>query len=266
MGVITPQQALSLYGSANPFVSAEALRYSNYSAPAGPTLVRLLDWRRPAAQAVLADRAIRGFILGPGFSCVAGKAAVSAGGYRFGHYPGFGDRRAAEGLARDLAAFVAEQTFMPSPYTTFVAVFEEPASGDEQWFETQLWQYLQRLADLGSLHYEWDRAASTDATDSNFAFSFAGRAFFVVGMHQRSSRLTRRFSSPVLVFNTHRQFDDARKSGRFERIQGLVRAREMDLQGSINPELRAFGESSEARQYAGRRTEEEWKCPFRPPS
>jgi hypothetical protein len=36
------------------------------------------------------------------------------------------------------------------------------------------------------------------------------------------------------------------------------------LQGSLNPELREFGTRSEARQYAGRATEEEWKCPFRP--
>lgn len=266
MGNLTPEQALSLYGTVNPFVTPDALRSSNYSANIGGTLIRLLDWRRPSGQAVLADRAMRAFIQSPAFSCVAGKAAVASGGYRFGYYRGFSDVRSTEGLAHDLVAFVAERPSMDVEYASFVAVFEELSCGDERWFEAGLWRQLQKLADLGTPYYGWDASVSNAADDPNFAFSFAGHAFFVVGLHPRSSRKSRRFFLPAIAFNAHQQFAAARRAGNFERIQRLVRDRDLALQGSLNPELREFGTRSEARQYSGRATEEEWKCPFRAPS
>lgn len=263
MGILTPHQALSLYESVNPFRSAYALRFSNYSAHTGGSLTRLLDGQQPSAEAALADRALRAFILSPAFSCVAGKAAVSSGGYRFGYYPSFSDLRSTEGLARDLAAFVAERRSMRVNYASFIAVFQELRCSDERWFETHLWQ---RLADLSAPYYPWDSTVSSDAQARDFAYSFAGQAFFVVGLHPNSSRISRRFFLPAVAFNAHRQFADARRTGRFARIQGLVRERELALQGFINPELREFGKRSEARQYSGRELEQGWKCPFRAPS
>ena len=266
MGILTPHEALSFYGRVNPFRSAFALRFSNYSAHAGGALTRLLDGQQPSAEAALAERALRSFILSPAFSCVAGKAAVSSGGYRFGYYPGFSDLRSTEGLARDLAAFVAERPSMRVNYASFIAVFQELPCGDERWFENHLWRQLQRLADLSAPYYPWDSTVSSDAQARDFAFSFAGQAFFVVGIYPNSSRISRRFFLPAMAFNAHRQFADARRTGRFARIQGLVRERELALQGFINPELREFGKRSEARQYSGRELEQGWKCPFRPPS
>jgi FPC/CPF motif-containing protein YcgG len=223
-----------------------------------------MDLLTPRAR--LADRALRAFVRSAAFSCVAGKAAVASGGYRFGYYPSFSTTVSTAGLARDLAAFAAERPSIRGPYASFIAVFEEEACGDEAWFEASLWRQLERLAELGSAHYAWDPAVSSDPSAPDFAFSFAGQAFFVVGMHPNSSRISRRFFLPALAFNAHSQFTEARRTGRFERIQGLVRGRELALQGSINPELREFGKRSEARQYSGRETEEQWKCPFRVPS
>lgn len=266
MDLLTSQQSVALYAAENPFTSPAAYRTSNYSAIVDNKLVRLLDWHEPLAQARLADKAMRGFIGSSAFSCVAGKAAIRSGGYRFGYYRGFSDLGSTEGLARDLVAFVAESRVMPVKYATFVAVFEEAACGDERWFERALWNQLQRLAELSGVHYRWDAAVSSDADARDFAFSFAGSAFFVVGMHPEASRLSRRFFLPALAFNAHRQFRHARRDGRFERIKLLVRQREMESQGSINPELSEFGERSEARQYSGRRTEKRWRCPFQAPS
>jgi hypothetical protein len=266
MDLITLPQALSLYARENPFTSPEALRASNYSAYIGGALHRLLDWREPTPLARVADNALRAFLLSSAFSCVAGKAAVASGGYRFAAYGRFGDPAGTQGLARDLAAFVAERPSMTQPYTTFVAVFEEPVCGGEEWFEKGLWRILQQLADLAAPYYSWDPHVSSDAADPNFGFSFAGEAFFVVGMHPNSARLSRRFFLPALAFNSHQQFADARRTGRFRLLQRLVRGRELDVQGSINPELREFGERSEARQYSGRQSGEEWQCPFRAPS
>jgi len=86
--------------------------------------------------------------------------------------------------------------------------------------------------------------------------------FFVIGLHPHASRLARRFSNPALVFNSHRQFEKLREDGRYWKIQAATRSREIDLQGSINPNLADFGEESEARQYSGRMVEADWRCPF----
>jgi len=91
---------------------------------------------------------------------------------------------------------------------------------------------------------------------------FGGRALFVVGMHPASSRLARRFRWPALVFNPRAQFERLRAEGKFERLRTLVRERDVALQGTPNPTLADFGERSEARQYSGRETEPEWRCPF----
>ena len=66
--------------------------------------------------------------------------------------------------------------------------------------------------------------------------------------------------------NPHAQFERLRAEGRFARLRALIRARDIVLQGSSNPSLADFGERSEARQYSGRATEVEWRCPFHPRS
>jgi len=68
--------------------------------------------------------------------------------------------------------------------------------------------------------------------------------FFVIGLHPYASRLARRFSNPALVFNSHRQFEKLREDGRYWKIQAATRSREIDLQGSINPNLADFSEGT----------------------
>ena len=48
----------------------------------------------------------------------------------------------------------------------------------------------------------------------------------------------------------------------FETMTQIIRAREMAFQGSINPMLKNFGESSEASQYTGRAVSDNWPCPY----
>ncbi len=258
---MNPRQAELLYGVPNPFVSSPALRSSNYSAFVDGELVRLLDWRQPTAQARMADQALRGFLGSDAFSCVAAKATLVTGGYRFGYYQDIGGTQ-YEGLARDLAAFVSERSGMDTPYATFVAVFEECSRGTEREFERRLWKTLQSLQRLGARYFPWDARVSDDPSSPRFGFSFAEQAFFVVGMHPNSARQSRRFFLPALAFNLHAQFDVARENGQFKNIQRAVREREIALQGSINPQLADFGAKSEALQYSGRVVEEGWKCPF----
>jgi hypothetical protein len=143
----------------------------------------------------------------------------------------------------------------------FVAVFPARPPRDELAFEEALWRQLQLLHGRDPAT-AWDSSVADDPDDSHFAFSFAGQALFVIGLHARSSRLARRFQWPALVFNPHAQFDRLRAAGHFDRLRAMVREREVALQGALNPNLADFGERSEARQYSGRPTEADWRCPF----
>ena len=126
-------------------------------------------------------------------------------------------------------------------------------------FHERLWMQLQAIHDLDIVEHPWASGVSDDPEAADFSFSVASRAFFVVGLHPRSSRLARRAPQPTLVFNFHDQFEALRVSGRFEKLQAAIRERDKALQGNINPVLARFGEASEARQYSGRAGA---GCPF----
>ncbi len=247
----------------NPFDGDLARANSSYHGWYGGELVRLLETAPPNAFARIANEAFRAFVLDDAFSCLGAKAAMRRGTYRLGAYARLADPAVTAGLARDLFAFAHERRGFESDYTTFVAVFRESVSGGEAGFERALWAQLQRLHDLDSPLHPWDRRVSDDPADPDFSFSFAGNAFFVVGLHPQASRRSRRFAWPVLVFNPHEQFEHLRDAGRFDTLQRRIRARERDLDGGLNPNLADYGRRSEARQYAGGAVGEAWACPFR---
>jgi uncharacterized protein len=208
------------------------------------------------------DSDFRQFVSSDAFSCLAGKGVVRSGEYMLRAYGSLGSVRSARRLAVDLATFVRSAPADETQLRAFVAVFPVRPAADEAMFEQRLWRQIQQLHDLEASNTPWDSSVSDDPDDPRFAFSFSGRAFFVVGLHPASSRLSRRFRWPALVFNPRAQFDQLRRQGRFERLRGMIREREMALQGSLNPNLADFGERSDARQYSGRPVEESWKCPF----
>ena len=103
---------------------------------------------------------------------------------------------------------------------------------------------------------------AADPEHPHFAFSVAGTAFFVVGLHPNASRVARRAPVPTLVFNLHVQFERMRADGRYQRMRDTIRRRDTELQGSLNPMVSDHGETSEARQYAGRAVPPDWTPPF----
>jgi FPC/CPF motif-containing protein YcgG len=247
----------------NPFSGDLPSANSSAAVPRGKGLVRIPPGApvRPVQQ--LVHDSFRALVLNPAFSCVGARSAVRRANYRFGLYARMGSSPATAGLARDLFDFAEEQADLDGEFSTFVASFEEPTGIGEEEFEGVLWAQLRRLHEEDRRHHGYDPAVSPDPEDTNFAFSFAGRAFFVVGLHAASSRFARRFTWPTLVFNAHSQFDRLRDEGRYAQFQEVIRRRERDLQGTLNPNLAEFGTISEARQYSGRPAEPEWRCPFR---
>lgn len=206
--------------------------------------------------------AFRAFILDPHYSCVGAKSAINSGSYRLGVYDKLGGDLATVALGRDLESFVEDAEAFDAAFATFVAVFEGPTGTDPESFERLLWRQLQQLHNADQVG--WDESVGNDPDSTHFSFSVAGSAFFVVGLHPGSGRLTRRFPWPALVFNPHEQFEKLRAEGKWGRMQEVIRAKEIQLQGDINPVLRDFGSDSEAKQYSGRPVGPDWQAPFEP--
>ncbi|HUF28754.1 MAG TPA: guanitoxin biosynthesis heme-dependent pre-guanitoxin N-hydroxylase GntA [Gemmatimonadaceae bacterium] len=208
------------------------------------------------------DAAFRAFVSDRCFPCLGAASVGRRRAYRLHIYGALGSAKSAGPLARDLGAFVRETPAGGGVSRAFIAVFPQRRPASELLFERRLWAQLQLLHERDDPAAAWDPAVSADPGDPRFAFSFAGRAFFVVGLHDRSSRLSRRFQWPTLVFNPHAQFERLRAEGRYARYQALIRERDLALQGTVNPSLADFGEGSAAGQYSGRATEAGWRCPF----
>lgn len=247
----------------NPFDSPEARRHASYA--------HLSDGRVETTGEAREDRArrnerafdkVKTFIGDGPYPCVAAQAALNQESIRLGTYGELGEADSTAGLARDLFTFTSELTTSQSDFLSFLALFASPVDMNEPCFEQLLWRQLAQLHRLDRRHHDWNPDVSSDTQDPNFAFSFAGRAFYVIGMHPQSSRLARRFERPMLVFNAHSQFQSLRADETYDTMKQVVRERDRELQGSINPMLQDFGEASEARQYSGRAVDSEWQCPF----
>lgn len=166
---------------------------------------------------------------------------------------------ATAGLLADLRRFAATVD-VGGGFASFIAIFRGPTSPGERDFERLLWKQLRLLHAADEV--PWNEEVSDDPQDHHFAFSVAGTAFFVVGLHPAASRDARRTATPTLVFNLHAQFEQLRESGRFGRMRDLIRERDQRLQGSINPMVSDHGTGSEARQYSGRAVDDSWVAPF----
>lgn len=199
------------------------------------------------------------------FPCVGAKAALNSGTVSYCFYEELASDVSTRNLARDLEHFTGKVTAnRDDRYATMIAVFGGPFDLTEFEFEKLLWLQLNKLHEADAPNFPWDARVSSDPSAPNFSFSFAGQAYYVIGMHANSSRHARRFPWPALVFNPHEQFERLRTDGNWDRMKQTIRTRDFQLQGSINPMLSDFGEQSEARQYSGRAVEENWQPPFAP--
>jgi uncharacterized protein len=213
------------------------------------------------ARTLSRQKAITAFIDDAAFPCVGAKAARNKGRMRFAEYSSLGSASEAPHICSDLRDFSDEFPDPGALPVSFVAMFRDPIL-DEKTFESALWRQLQLMHEHDRLDFKWDTSVSHDPASHSFSFSIGGRAFFVVGLHQTASRASRRAPFPCLVFNFHDQFEALKSSGKFQSMQAVIRARDIKLQGSVNPVLERFGAASEARQYSGRAVQADWRCPF----
>lgn len=202
----------------------------------------------------------RKFILEDNHPCIMANTVFSMDDYELKLYEDFGSKKTAAQMVADLENYIANYNFSDNKFKSFIAVFPDAEVVSEIEFENLLWRQLQFIHEKD--RKPWDHRVSNDPENNNFSFSIAGRAFYVIGMHPKSSRMARQTPYPTLVFNLHWQFEKLREMGAYHKVRDKIRNRDEALQGHINPVLEDFGERSEARQYSGRNVKESWKCPF----
>lgn len=249
-----PWNPLSLDPVANQYSSYAAFKDTRVVMPLVPGVpvdAELIDAHDQLIQQIAGD-----------FPCTGAISVFAQHCYRFGLFQDLACDNAVRAVCHDLYEFCHEFPIIDEQLVTFIAMFRGPTIESEQHFEDLLWRQLQGMHDIDSSFFAWDKSVDSDPRNSNFSFSIGGRAMFVIGMHPRASRLARTFQYPTMVFNLHEQFERLRARGKFETMKQTIRAREMTVQGSINPMLNNFGERSEANQYSGRAVSDNWVCPF----
>lgn len=210
--------------------------------------------------AALAQR-LPEFIFGGDHPCVMARSVLQRGALRVGVHEAFGAFAAAV-TCHDLYECLVETPPESEAFVSYAALFPGVRVEDEAAFERILWSQLQAMHDVDRQHFGWDPTVSANPRDPRFSFSIGGRAWYVVGMHPQASRLSRRFSVPMLVFNPHAQFEQLRETGRYRALRDRIRERDVRLQGDVNPMLVDHGRESEARQYSGRAVPADWRCPL----
>jgi len=202
------------------------------------------------------------FISRPEFPCVAARAAFAHKQLRCfvaGNMLCPADDRH---ILDFIYQFVEDYRNAKSLYHTATVIFTGPEINSEEFFDEMLWRRLQSFSDLDAVNYNYDARVSADPASPNFSYSLKEEAFFVIGLHPASSRVSRRFKYPTIVFNPHEQFEMLRNQLHYEHMKQTVRRRDIKLSGSVNPMLDDYGSSSETLQYSGRKYDSAWKCPL----
>jgi FPC/CPF motif-containing protein YcgG len=209
--------------------------------------------------------AFKAFVNEKSFPCVGAKSALIRKQMTIVEMGDIRCPRDDTKIYDQLSEFAANFRTAPTLFQTFVVVFDTQTLLSEEAFEFALWARVQALHDIDvSRGYSYDPRVSSDPQSPQFSLSFAGEAFYLVGLHPCASRPARRFEHPTLVFNAHNQFEQLRADGRYETLRASIIDRDVNLAGSPNPMLARHGEMSEAAQYSGRAVGDDWRCPFNP--
>ncbi|MCZ4298540.1 guanitoxin biosynthesis heme-dependent pre-guanitoxin N-hydroxylase GntA [Henriciella marina] len=203
------------------------------------------------------------FISSDNFPCVGAKSALVRQGLETRCYRSILRTSDDFELQRELTKFLSAIDVNSPVVQSFAAIFPDEIPPTETDFERALWDRLQSLHNLDvAAGRSWADNVSEDPQSSHFSMSLGGHPFFVVGLHPAASRPARRFEYPVLVFNSHDQFERLREDRRYDKLQSVIRERDKELSGSINPMLADHGFGAAAAQYSGREVKSDWVCPF----
>ncbi|OBX26011.1 hypothetical protein LX77_00298 [Gelidibacter algens] len=204
----------------------------------------------------------RNFIIKQKHPCIMANTVFALEKYHLKIYDSITSKENIPSILNDIEAYLDQYDFDSNDFESLLFCFKNDHFKTEKAFGQHLWQFLQSLHNNDT--ETWDPRVSADPNSSNFSFSLKGRAFYIVGLHPKSSRMARSAPYCTVVFNLHWQFEKLREMGTYQTVKKRIRRRDKKLQGSINPVLRDFGKDTEAKQYSGRAVDSDWKCPFHP--
>ena len=202
------------------------------------------------------------FLTNESFPCVAAKAALNREQIKCLVVDHMACPKDDRSIINFLYNFVDDYRSAETQFHSAVVIFKGPQEIDENTFDQILWMRLQSLSNIDSQNYDYDKRVDINPSSPNFSFSLKEEAFFVIGLNPSSSRLARQFKYPALVFNPHSQFEEMRIKNTYDKMKAIVRKRDLEHSGSINPMLDDFGKTSEVFQYSGMPHDSSWKCPL----
>ena len=202
------------------------------------------------------------FISNPQFPCVAARAAFAHQQIRCFVAGNMLCPADDKNILDFIYQFVDDYRESKGLYHSATIIFTGPEIINEAFFDDMLWNRLQSLSDIDALNYAYDKRVSSDPSSPRFSYSLKEEAFFLIALHPASSRISRRFKYPTIVFNPHDQFEILREQGHYDHMKQTVRNRDIKLSGSVNPMLDDYGISPETSQYSGRKYDSTWKCPL----
>ena len=117
----------------------------------------------------------------------------------------------------------------------FDAPLPATEGGDaEATFERRLWAQLQALHDADP--HGWDpRQPPRTRPTKIFRSASRGGASISSACTRAPAARPAGFPRPALVFNLHAQFERLRAEGRYEKMRDVIRARDEQQTGSVNP-------------------------------
>lgn len=208
------------------------------------------------------QKEIANLLLKENYPCIGALRSFHRNEYQVGLYPGTAGPSRSTVVRNDLLYFLERQKETQSSYLSFWAVFDETRSFSENEFEQWLWSQLSSLTSDSLKKTDWPQGADADPESKSFSFCIGGHELFVVGLHCASSRLSRRFPWPTLIFNSFDQFNLLKQKGHFNKMVEINRSLDEKFQGTANPMAVQWGEKWEAIQFSGKENPPTWKCPF----
>lgn len=206
--------------------------------------------------------AYRAFLANKDFPCIAARAALANQHIKCMVAENMACPKDDMAILNFLYDFISDYRNCTDTFYSAAIIFKGPQIANEEEFDTLLWQRLQSLSDIDAKKHNYDGRVSADPASANFSFSIMEEAFFIIGLHPASSRLSRRFGYPALAFNPHAEFEKLRAAKKYGPMKEVVRKRDVHYSGSVNPMLNDFGETSEVKQYSGKNYKQDWQCPL----
>jgi FPC/CPF motif-containing protein YcgG len=196
------------------------------------------------------------------YPCVAAVQSRAKNDFVVETCEGFGTGKSRGQIRSAVLNFLEAWKRTRSTTLSLWIAYPNDKTNSEVAFEKAMWDELSSLTSVEERESDWASGWSQNPNDRNFTLCIGGHAFFVVGLHEQSSRKGRRFPYPALIFNVYDQFRDLQAQGAYDPMVAKNRQRDVRFNGDVNPMSETWGDTWETIQFSGRKNSSEWKCPF----